>query len=162
MASFPVILKICSVDKLIVLAVEVNCWPVIVIKFSDVVVIEPKEVEINSPVISIKLALPTLILFTSTFASKVGVFIVIDPPATTAKVFTVAVTKSSPVIVTFAWATILLTLFKDKAICSPVIEVWAAEATVTLFNEEVNPWPSSTKTVPLPATILPRGWFHAP
>jgi len=89
----------------IVLAVLVNSSPVIGIIFSDVVVIDPKLADKGNPVISKKLARPTTIpsLLSSTLASKVGVLIVIDPSANTAKVLTVVV-SSSPVAITLAKA----------------------------------------------------------
>src|SRR5210317_2204074 len=55
----------------------------------------------GNPVTFKKAAVPTTIpsLLSSTLASKVGVLIVIAPPAATAKVLTVADNNSSPVIV---------------------------------------------------------------
>ena len=66
--------------------------------FSEDVVISPKEIFTAPPVIVIFALVPTVISFTSTLASNVGVFIVTDPPATTAKLSTVVETKGSPVI----------------------------------------------------------------
>ena len=73
--------------------------PVTDIKFSDVVVTLDRVIFISLPLTSIKLAVPVVTDPTFTFASKVGVLIVIEPPAATAKLSTAVVTNGSPVIV---------------------------------------------------------------
>jgi hypothetical protein len=106
--------------------------------FSEDVVISPKEIFTAPPVIVIFALVPTVISFTSTLASNVGVFIVTDPPATTAKLSTVVETKGSPVI---AIKLLVLSVISPLETVKLFPEIVAEELPVTedtLFKLEVN------------------------
>ena len=149
---------------MIVLAVDVNSSPVIGIIFWVVVVIVPKFEVKDNPTISKKLAKPTTIpsLFNAVLASKVGVFIVIAPPAATANVLTVADTSSSPVTVILA---IPVTVSSPWEIfnCSPLIDIGAPAVIIILLAVEVN-WVKAevANILPLPVRTKPNPSPQAP
>jgi len=137
-----------------VLAVLVNSSPVIGIIFSEVIEILFKLIFNCWPSIESIWAAPitTPSLLSSTLASKVGVLIVIDPSANTAKVLTVADNNSSPVIIKEA-VPVTVSSPWDVINSSPLIIIGALAVAVILLAVVVNsPAVVVENTLPLPVS----------